>query len=307
MTTTSSSASSPAFTLEEAGPAYARWLARTGHADSTKSLYADRTQRFLAWVAEQEAIQPGEYDGVLVDQHVRDYAVRDYRRQLLTVDKAAIATIEVALSAIGSFYDWLGLGKPNVKRTRPPKTAPKSLEGDQLRRVMRAAERRGARDNAIAAVLFLSAVRVSECAALDVDDVFVSDRSGLLEVRHGKGGQPRQAPLPADARAALRPWLALRAERAERHAGPLFLARDGSRLSVRRIKSLTADIGADAGVDLSPHVLRHTFARRFLDSGGDLPALQEILGHNSLASTQVYTRPPAGRVAELAENVTIDL
>lgn len=60
-------------------------------------------------------------------------------------------------------------------------------------------------------------------------------------------------------------------------------------------------------VDLSPHVLRHTFARRFLDGGGDVAALQEVLGHNSLASTQVYTRPPADRLADLAENVTIDL
>jgi len=123
----------------------------------------------------------------------------------------------------------------------PPRGAPKALEAADLRRVMRAAERRGPRDHAITAVLFLTAFRVSELVALDVDDVWVGDKAGRLEVRHGKGAIARQVPIPADARAILRPWLARRREQLDRApgqvaTGPLFLSRTGpgSRYGVPR-------------------------------------------------------------------------
>jgi integrase/recombinase XerC len=288
--------------LEEKGAEYARWIAKTGLSDATKKLYPARVHQYLAWVAAHY----DEHSEALGDPYSRDYAVRDYRRDLMTVDKRAIATVELTMSALGSFYDWLGLGKPDVKRTSPPKGAPKSLEDAELRRVMRAAERRGNRDYALASTLFLTAIRVDEAHQLDTDDVLVSDRSGLLHVRYGKGGESRQVPIPADARAALRPWLA---ERRDRYGdlGALFISRGGGRLSVRRMQSLMADIGTDAGVHVSPHVLRHTYARNFLEGGGDIASLQEVLGHKNLSSTQVYTKPRAGRLAELAENVRIEL
>jgi len=142
--------------------------------------------------------------------------------------------------------------------------------------------------------LFLTAVRVSELVALDVDDVWVGDKAGRLDVRHGKGAVARQVPIPADAQAILRPWLARRREQLDQApgqvtTGPLFLARTGTRLSAPRTQSVIAQIGKDADVPLTPHVLRHTFARDYLERGGDLPALQEMLGHANLSSTQIYT------------------
>jgi integrase/recombinase XerC len=290
-------------TPHDAGAEYARWLAKTGLADTTKQLYPQRVAAFLSWL-EGHA---DEHADALEDPYARDYAVRDYRRDLLTVDKRAIATVELAMSALGSFYEWLGLGKPDVKRTSPPKGAPKSLDEKELRAVMRTAERRGVRDFALTSLLFLTAVRVSEAAALDTDDVLVTERTGLVQVRYGKGGESRDVPMPTDARAALRPWLAQRRERYGDQVGPLFVARGGGRLSVRRMQSLMADIGKDAGVHISPHVLRHSYARAFLDGGGDVASLQAVLGHKNLSSTQVYTAPRAGRLAELAENVRIEL
>lgn len=289
----------------EAGQQYARWIAGTGLADTTKQLYPRRVAMFLAWLEQPEV--HAEHADALINTFARDYAVRDYRRMLLVEEKKALATVELALSAIGSFFEWVGLGKPDVKRQAPPRGAPKGLETDELRRVLRNAERRGNRDFALTSLLFLTAIRVSECAALDTDDLYVSDRSGLVHVRHGKGGLSRQVPVPADARAAVRPWLAERRERYGDQAGPLFMSRTGGRLSVRRIQSLMATIGEETNVHISPHVLRHTYADNFLSAGGDVAALQEVLGHKNLSSTQVYTRPKAGRVADLAENVRLAL
>lgn len=289
--------------VTEKAAEYGRWIAKTGLADTTKQLYPQRVQAFLAWLTEHQ----DDHAGALEDPYARDYAVRDYRRDLLTVDKRAVATVELAMSALGSFYEWLGLGKPAVKRTSPPKGAPKSLDEKELRAVMRAAERRGARDFALTSLLLLTAVRVSEAAAMDTDDVYVSDRSGVAHVRYGKGGESRQVPIPADARAALRPWLVQRRAQYGDQVGPLFVSRGGGRLSVRRMQSLMASIGDSAGVELTPHMLRHTYARLFLDGGGDVASLQAVLGHKNLSSTQVYTAPRAGRLAELAENVRIEL
>lgn len=291
-------------TPREAGQAYGAWIARTRFADTTKAVYLAKVQTFLRWVEDGGA----EYAEAMVDEHVRDYAVRDYRRMLLTEKKLAVATIELHLSAIGSLYDHLGLGAPRVPRQSPKRGAPKGLAEDDLRKVLRGAERRGPRDYALASTLFLTAVRVSECAALDVDDVFVSERMGTLQVRHGKGGKSRDLDIPAPARAALRAWMAVRRDLAAEQVGaPLWIARGGTRLSVRRIQSVMADIGADVGVDLSPHVLRHTFGRRWVENGGSLVELQDVLGHANLNTTAGYTRSGGNYAADMGEKVAIDL
>lgn len=301
--------------LQGLGEEYAAWIARTEVADDTARTYRNRVGMFLCWLAERPT---GEYDEALVDQHVRDYAVRDYRRHMLAEAKLAVSTVETSLSAIASFFDWQGLGRPAVTRTVPPRSLPKALDDAELRRVLRNAERRGPRDHALVATLFYTAVRVSEAAALDVDDLYLTDRTGRVDVRHGKGGRPRGLPVPAEARGPIRGWLTARQAQLDRRppAGtqittggerdPLFLSRTGSRLSVRRMQSTLADISADTGTQLTPHVLRHTFARTFLDRGGDVGALQEMLGHRQLASTQVYTRPPASRLEELVERVSVE-
>jgi len=293
-------------TPQEAGQAFRRWIRRTGFSNATQAMYASKVEKFLEFVAADTA---GEYDGALSDEFVRDYAVRDFRRELMTSQKAAVSTVEGYLAAIGAFYDWMGLGKPRVKRQPAPKRDPKALDEDQLRKVMRVAERRGVRDHALTSLLFQTAVRVSEASALDVDDVWAGERGGTLEVRHGKGGESRQSPIPADTRDLIRRWLVVRRQLGAPEMGPLFIARGGGRLSVRRIQSLMTTMGQDAGLPfpLSPHVLRHTYARFFLDRGGDVGALQGVLGHKNLSSTQVYTGASANAIAEAAERVRIDL
>jgi integrase/recombinase XerC len=215
--------------------------------------------------------------------------------------------VEVALSALGSFYDYLGLGKPNVMRQNPSRDDVRSLEPADLKKVLRAAERRGVRDFALSMLLIGTGIRVAEAAALDTDDLFISDRMGEAQIRHGKGGASRTVQVGPDVRAALRPWLARRRELTPEPLGPLFLSRVGGRLSARRMQSMMEAVGEAAGVEVTPHTLRHTFARRYLDAGGDLAGLQQALGHKNLSSTQVYTRPSVSHQREFIESMRIDL
>lgn len=292
-------------TPAEAADNYARWLATgTAFSDRTKNAYETRARAFLAWLAEKGA----PYEDALDDPHSRDYAVRDYRRELLTVRKWSTASVELAMSAIGSLYGFLGMGKPNVKRTNPKQGGPKALTEDGLRGVLRACERRGTRDFAIGSLLFLCAVRVSELSALDVDDVFISERLGQMQVRYGKGGKSRTVPVPKNARAALRPWLAERREKFGHATTPaLFLNRSGERLSTRSIQRIIESAGDAAGVKVTPHVLRHTYGRRWVEGGGDIVALQQILGHENVQTTAGYARPSHDYLNDQAETMGIDL
>lgn len=292
-------------TPTDSAAAFTRWLAKTRYAVTSQAVYVAKVNDFVRWCVDRAP----EYDDMLLDPHVRDYAVRDYRRHLMLDRKQAVATVELALTALGMYFEFVGLGKPNVPRQSPPSREAKGLDEDDLRKVLRAAERRGIRDFALCSVLFLCAVRVSECAMLDVDDAFVSERMGTLHIRYGKGGKARDVDIPAQARAALRPWLAERRNRLgpDRVGDPLFLSRSNERLSVRSIQRIVADGGRAAGVDCSPHVLRHTFARRWVEAGNSLTELQEVLGHASLATTTIYARSGRAARREMAERVGIDL
>lgn len=284
---------------------YLAWITRTSYADSTKAAYVARVDGFLHWLA----AQPGDqYAGAFTDPYVRDYAVRDYRRMLVVDRHNAIATVELHLAAIGSLFKFLGLGQPDVPRQRPQYDEPKALDEESLRRVLRAAQRRGVRDYALTMTLFSCAVRVSEAVGVNVDDVFISDRKGELNVRWGKGGKQRRVQIPPQARDALRPLIAQHHQAGGDLVGtPLFMSRQATRLSSRRAQSLIADIGEDAGVTISPHVLRHTYGRRFVEQGGDITALQRVLGHADVRTTSTYARPSTKFLEDMAERVEIDL
>jgi integrase/recombinase XerC len=152
------------------------------------------------------------------------------------------------------------------------------------------------RDRAFLETLYGAGLRVSELTGLDLDHVDLGE-GDLGSVRvHGKGDKERLVPLGACAVAALRLYLAQRAELRDPKTGAidpraLFLSRRGTRLGVRRVQTLVQRYGAlGAGrSDLHPHALRHTCATHLLDGGADLRAIQTMLGHSSLSTTQRYT------------------
>lgn len=158
----------------------------------------------------------------------------------------------------------------------------------------------GARDRAILETLYSAGLRVSELTGLNLDDIDLDD--GLATVR-GKGKRERLALLGPEAVAALRSWLEHRGTVAGERAATqpaVFLNKRGSRLTARSVGRLLEKYLKQAGLDprTSPHTLRHSFATHLLDAGADIRSVQELLGHKSLGTTQIYTHVTAQRLRE---------
>jgi site-specific recombinase XerD len=136
-----------------------------------------------------------------------------------------------------------------------------------------------------------------------VEDVELNERSGWVLVRRGKGLKERHVPLSKEARKALGAYLEKRPWWTEEAA--LFVTRTGQRMDVRAVQRMVEAATQRAGIAkrVTPHVLRHTFATRFLRRGGDLATLQAILGHANLATTARYLHPDAARVQEMVESL----
>jgi site-specific recombinase XerD len=147
------------------------------------------------------------------------------------------------------------------------------------------------RDRAILQLLMLTGVRIGE---LEVDDVRLTQRTGELVIRHGKGDRRRVVPLSRPARAALREWLA---DRAGHHSkpsiasGPVWISRTGEQLSVRSISKIVTAVMARAGIQESAHALRHTVATGLVrDHAHDLVLVADILGQADIKTTRRYAK-----------------
>jgi integrase/recombinase XerD len=145
------------------------------------------------------------------------------------------------------------------------------------------------RDGALLALLLDVGLRVSEVCALRLDDVVLNDRSGYLTVRSGKRGKYREIPLNAGARKALWAWLEVRPEV---DANVVFTGRDLQPLRPRGVQRRVAWYARRAGLeDVTPHVLRHSFAKNLVDAGRPLTEVAVLLGHARLSTTAIYTQP----------------
>jgi len=182
---------------------------------------------------------------------------------------------------------------PRLPR-RLPRTLP-SLDLNAALDRLASGDAAAPRDRALLEVLYSTGLRLSELVGLNHGDVH--REGGLLRVR-GKGRRERVVPIGDAALAALDAYLAGAGGAARRPADPVFVNARGQRLSGRTVQRVTARrLGQVAhGLGVSPHALRHSFASHLLDGGADLRAIQELLGHRSLASTQVYTHVSAARL-----------
>ncbi len=272
-----------------ASGAYAGWLERQPLAANTRRAYRVRVAQYCAYLA----TTPIDAGDPLRDIHAASYAARDYRTWLKTVRKAKPASVNLSLAALEHFYRFLGLDPPDVAREDLSQAAPRALEPAEQVAFLRAVERaRSARDRAIAHLLFYTGLRIGECAALNVDDVAISARKGLVIVRRGKGDTYREVSLNAAARTTLDAYMTERATRvvAAGERG-LFLNPQGRRLSTRAIDLVVREFGRDAGLALSAHVLRHTCLTALVRNGNDLVLVAEIAGHRRLETTRRYSLP----------------
>lgn len=281
---------------------YLAYLQRAPLAEASRVAYRRRVSSFLTWLNQHD-----EHDhDALVDPLAREHAIRDYRRHLRVGLRRSPATCNAHLAAINNLTTWLGLGPSQAKAAVLPKSAPRALNEGEVRKLLRAAERRGSlRDQAILIILFATGLRLSELAALDLDDVALSARKGLVTVRDGKGGKHRIVPLNTQAREALQAWLDQRGP--DTQVSPaLFTGPSGSRLSDRAIDLVLRRIAIDTGVAFSAHVARHTSATRLVRSGVDLVLVAEVLGHASLETTRRYSLPTEQDRAEALERLVVE-
>lgn len=266
---------------------YRAHLDRAALAASSRVAYFRHARRYLAWL---DGRPLDERSRALSSRAGRDWAVRDWRRQLVEVDRAAPASVNAALAGVDDFYRYLGVGPARrVPRQRLPQAAPRALDVDSLRRLLRSLEARDdRRGRAVVALMVFAGLRVSEVAALVVDDVALTARTGKVVVRTGKGGAGRVVPLPAEARGALDAWLAARPRESGRY---LFPGPGSAPLSVRSLHRAVTAAARDAGIVCSPHVLRHTYVTRLVRQGTDLPLVADLAGHRRLETTRRYSLP----------------
>jgi integrase/recombinase XerC len=177
-----------------------------------------------------------------------------------------------------------------LKAPRSPKKLPAALSPDEAVRLVQIAdgEPLAICDRAWLELAYSSGLRLSEIAGLDVDRLDLD--TGEVRV-WGKGAKERIVPVGAAAREALKKWLAVRAKVKNVETRALFVGRSGARITPRAIERRLAVWAVKQGLPrhVHPHMLRHSFASHVLQSSGDLRAVQEMLGHASIASTQVYT------------------
>lgn len=221
--------------------------------------------------------------------HVQDWLVAQHAEGL------AAGTLARRLSALRGMFDaavrhgWCAENPADgVSPPRQPRRLPRTLPPEQTQMLMRpGGNETNARDTALLAVMYGCGLRVSEAVGLDVADVDL--RSFELRV-HGKGGKTRIVPL-AEGVARLLAGHLRRRQEAEPDSGAVFLNRRGGRLSARSVQRMLKKRALAAGADtvVTPHRLRHSFATHLLAGGVDLRAIQELLGHASLATTERYT------------------
>lgn len=218
------------------------------------------------------------------------------------------------LATLRSFYKFLVKRNhlesnpvSSVKTPKQEKKLPKFLEYEEVQLLLNTPPTNtwlGARDRAILEVLYSTGMRVSEVAALNLEDV---DFLGEVVHIRGKGKKERLSPVGSSALQAIQRYIEFRNRRMESDsnfdAKVLFANKHGKRLSVRSIRRKMDKYLAEAGLDptISPHTLRHSFATHMLNNGADLRSVQELLGHQSLSTTQIYTHLTTSHIKEVYE------
>lgn len=225
------------------------------------------------------------------------------------------STIARKLATLRSFYKFLvrrGIITSNpvtaVRTPKQEKKLPKFLEYDQVKKLLETPPINnwlGARDRAILEVLYSTGIRVSELVGLNMDDIdFLGE---VIHVR-GKGKKERIAPISSTALRVIQHYLEFRNKRAQNNPNfdpkVLFVNKHGKRLSTRSVRRKMDKYLKMAGLDpsISPHTLRHSFATHMLNNGADLRSVQELLGHQSLSTTQVYTHLTTNKLKDVYED-----
>ena len=281
------------------------WLKSRGRRDRTISAYQTDWRNFAAWY-QQTNDEPFDLTR-LTALDLNDYRSWGVAQQL------APSTINRRIGFFKYYASWgvearivdatVFRAIKDVALVRQQKLAPKALSQAQVRRLLKEVELRAdVRDQVIIYTLLYTGLRVGELAHLQIEDVQLAERKGTLVVRgnHAKGGKQREVPVPREARQRLQRYL----EHRSRDKGTVFIGQRGAlgEDAIARIVRKYATWAKLEGV--TPHTLRHTFSYNYLEkTGNDLIGLANILGHDNVTTTQIYTQKPLGALQDEIEKV----
>ena len=253
----------------------------------TVSAYQRDLNALLGFCARERVNSWNELDAYVV----RRFAAESHRRGL------GARSVARRLSAVRTFLGYLveiGVVRANaavhVQAPKPSRRLPATLDADQVARLLEIGGDQPLilRDRAILELFYSSGLRLAELVGLDLTDVDVVDRTVRVT---GKGGKTRIVPVGRHALSALDAWLKARPQLALHEEQSLFVGQRGERLSARAVQARVNYWARRQGAPtrVHPHMLRHSFATHVLESSGDLRAVQEMLGHASVSTTQIYT------------------
>ena len=238
--------------------------------------------------------------GIQIHQY-RAYVARQHRKNL------AGKTIQRQLSSLRRLYEYLIkeqlVSNNPLKGLKAPKTGrklPKAPGIEQIEHLLQNNDQDllHIRDRAMFDLIYSSGLRLSELTNIDCIDIKLQDNQ--LRVL-GKGNKERELPIGRKAIEALEKWLKVRGDLAKSDEQALFVSRFGTRITQRGVQQRLQKLAIDQGlpIHLHPHMLRHSFASHLLESSGDLRAVQELLGHADISTTQIYTHMDFQHLAEV--------
>jgi len=240
-------------------------------------------------------------------ERVTSRDIIDFRDQLKS-NKQAVSTINRNLASIRKFFKWLCQNdlitvNPTltIKELRKQPLAPQGLSRSEVRKLLREVElRKDIRSKGIFSLILYTGARLSDVTFLELSDLTISERTGTVFYRHGKGSKQRIVPLPLQARKAITQYLE---SRPPVDSQRVFVGERGI-LNRRGIQTIFEKYRALTGIEnLHCHVLRHTFSHNFLSSAGNLVQLASLLGHNSLNSTAIYTKNSIEQLADATDRM----
>lgn len=287
-------------------PDYKDYLQNEDRSKLTIKVYLSDVKAFAFWFEKQN-------QEVLKPARVTPSDLRSYRQYLQESLRQKASTVNRKLASLASWLRWAveteqisANPMDKIKYVPSVRQAPKWLDKNQQYALQRAMEKdlqiaklrypkrwlTRRRDVSLVTFMLHTGLRLSETAALTLDDLKISERGGEVLVRQGKGNKERIVPLKAETREALREWLSVRPQSPNNHLWVATEADENVMLTPRALQRILKRYGQDAGIpNLTPHVLRHTFAKNLADKKVGVEIIARLMGHSNINTTQIYIQP----------------